>query len=238
MPFIPADAYVIAADGGYDHIVTLGITPHAFIGDMDSITADVPIDSATHIIELPSEKDDSDMMAAVRFAWEKGIREFEFFGVFGGRMDHSLANIQTAAKIAASGGAAFMHGDHVITTVITDAIMTFPSGYVSSKRPISVFSYSDVSEHVSIHGLKYVVDDVRMTNTEPYGLSNEFLPDTPASIAVEGGSLVVVYPSEAPTPRIVTDSKPWHDFGKLSRAKSEKIADYHNDSPRRGRHAA
>ena len=33
MPFIPADAYVIAADGGYDHVTALGVTPHAFIGE-------------------------------------------------------------------------------------------------------------------------------------------------------------------------------------------------------------
>ncbi len=221
MPFITADSYVIAADGGYDHVVSLGITPHAFIGDKDSLLEDLPEDSATRIIELPSEKDDSDLMAAVRYAWELGVREFEFYGVSGGRVDHSFANIQVAAKIASYGGVAFMHADHTIITVIANSVLKFPSGYVSSKRPISIFAYSSVCEHVSIQGLKYCVDDISMSNIEPLGLSNEFLPDTPAIIAVDGGALIVMYPSEAPTPRITSYVEQSDNFGTISLEKSD-----------------
>ncbi|WP_418969839.1 thiamine diphosphokinase [Alloscardovia omnicolens] len=237
MPFIPADAYVIAADGGYDQVTSLGITPHAFIGDMDSVMDDYPVASSTHIIELPSEKDDSDMMAAVRYAWQLGIRQFEFYGVFGGRIDHSFANIQLAAKIAQYGGIAFMHGDHVLCTVITNAVLRFPAGYVPSKRPLSVFSYSSHCNHVSIEGLKYTLTDVTMSNTNPIGLSNEFLPDTPATIAVDGGSLVIMYPSEAPTPSVESHMSDCEDFGALSQETSEHL-NQTSSTQRRGKHAA
>ncbi|MFD0705120.1 thiamine diphosphokinase [Alloscardovia venturai] len=238
MPFVPADALVIAADGGYDHVISLGITPHAFIGDMDSVLEDIPQATTTTVIKLSREKDDTDVLAAVRYAWNLGIREFEFFGILGGRIDHSLANIHVAARIASHGGIAFLHGDHTITTVITDAVMTFPAGYVAAGRYISILSHSSISEHVSIQGLKYCIDDVRMTNISPIGVSNEFLPDTPATIAVEGGSLIIVYPSEAPTPHILSEIKPSKDFGALTTSPSSHLSELKQNSPRRGRHAA
>ncbi|WP_180380809.1 thiamine diphosphokinase [Alloscardovia macacae] len=238
MPFVPPQAYVIAADGGYDHVMSLGIEPHVLVGDMDSIQERDELDLAPHVIALPSEKDDSDMLAAVKHAWALGMREFEFYGVFGGRMDHSIANLQTAAKIAAAGGVAFLHGDHVITTVIQDATMTFPAGYVAAGRPLSVFAHSSVCAHVSITGLKYCVDDVEFSNLEPMGLSNEFLPDTPAEISVDGGALLVIYPSEAPTPRVESRVPPVDsaDFGQLTQKKSAYLQP--NAGAKRGRHVA
>ena len=238
MPFIPANAYVIAADGGYDHVTALGVSPHAFIGDMDSVVDDYSVSASTRMIELPAEKDDSDMMAAVRYAWQLGIRSFEFYGVFGGRMDHSFANIQLAAKIAAHGGIAFMHADHMICTVITDSVLRFPAGYVASRRPLSVFSYSSTCAHVSLEGLKYTLDDVEMSSINPVGLSNEFLPDTPALIAVDGGSLVIMYPSEAPSPLVDSHVIEDGDFGAVQTQKSEHLNMQTVSTPRRGKHAA
>lgn len=245
MPFIPVNAYVIAADGGYDHIITLGIEPHAVIGDMDSIADDVKKHTNIEVITLPKEKDDTDMMAAVRFAWDKGAREFEFYGAFGGRIDHSIANLQLAAKIAQSGGVAFLHGDHTIATVICDAVMTFPGGYVAPSRPISLFAQSSVCEHVSVEGLKYEVDDEEWTNTNPVGVSNEFLPDTPVTIAVGGGSLTVIYPSEAPTPTITPlDNRRTknNSFAPLNTQQSSRLAESANNkktyTAQHGRHAA
>ena len=102
--FIPADAYVIAADGGYDHVTALGVTPHALLEIWIQLSMIIPVSASTRMIELPAEKDDSDMMVAVRYAWQLGIRSFEFYGVFGGRMDHSFANIQLAAKLQRMAG--------------------------------------------------------------------------------------------------------------------------------------
>ena len=33
---------IIVADGGYDHAMAAGSAPHLFIGDMDSLTSDLP----------------------------------------------------------------------------------------------------------------------------------------------------------------------------------------------------
>ena len=34
--------FVIAADGGYDRLLSMGITPDLLIGDLDSISSSVP----------------------------------------------------------------------------------------------------------------------------------------------------------------------------------------------------
>ena len=58
---IPADALVIAADGGLRHTQALGLTPDIILGDFDSLGY-IPTDSRVY----PVEKDDTDAMLAVR----------------------------------------------------------------------------------------------------------------------------------------------------------------------------
>ena len=83
--------YIIAADGGYRHAQALGITPHAILGDFDSLGF-VPEEAEV----FPVEKDDTDAMLAVRHGLEKGCKTFYIYGgMEGDRADHTVANLQT-----------------------------------------------------------------------------------------------------------------------------------------------
>ena len=57
-PRVKDGDFVIAADGGYDRLNALGITPNALIGDMDSIE-EVP--SGIELFKFKAEKDETDM---------------------------------------------------------------------------------------------------------------------------------------------------------------------------------
>ena len=75
---------IIAADGGYDHIKKAGIVPDIIIGDMDSLDDKSKTDvSCLHndieIYRLPVEKDDTDMLAAIRIGLDKGYKDFIIF---------------------------------------------------------------------------------------------------------------------------------------------------------------
>ena len=63
-------ALVIACDKGYAYAKRAGIKPDLFVGDFDSLRGKVDVD--VPVLELPCEKDDTDTMAAVRYAVEKG----------------------------------------------------------------------------------------------------------------------------------------------------------------------
>ena len=63
--------FVIAADGGFDYLNDLGLRADVVLGDFDSVLSyELPSDS----IRFPREKDDTDMMLAVKLGLEKGYR--------------------------------------------------------------------------------------------------------------------------------------------------------------------
>lgn len=95
-PIVPANSFVIAADGGLDHARALDVTPDVVVGDFDSITGKRPTpDERT--VELPPEKDDPDLLSALKIGWFHGARLFHIYGALGGRIDHTISNIQLMA---------------------------------------------------------------------------------------------------------------------------------------------
>ena len=60
-PVVPNGAFIVAADGGLDHVRGLGLTADIVIGDFDSLTGRRPADGE-RTIALPAEKDDPDML--------------------------------------------------------------------------------------------------------------------------------------------------------------------------------
>ncbi|PLS31682.1 thiamine pyrophosphokinase [Bifidobacterium margollesii] len=200
-PEIPDGTFVIAADGGLDHVGELGVEADVVVGDFDSLGRDFDSYAQLHgITRLPSEKDDTDMFAAVKLGWAHGARVFHIYGGLGGRVDHTLANIQTLARIAEHGGVGFLHGDGQIITVIRDGTLAFEAWDAADRPLISVFAYGGTARHVTINGLKYEVSDVTLRDTRPIGTSNEFLPGVHGWIGVGDGALVVVFPADAPKP--------------------------------------
>jgi len=81
---------IICADGGYERLKEIGLSPDLIIGDMDSLSCPLP----EHIpfYPLPVEKDDTDTLAALKKAIELGFRDIILVGGLGGRRDHTLAN--------------------------------------------------------------------------------------------------------------------------------------------------
>ena len=93
-------AYIIAADSGYKNCKQLGAVPNLAVGDYDSLNF-VP-DDCEHIT-YPCEKDDTDLMAAVREALRRGCGDITILGAMGGRFDHTFANVQVLAFINSEG---------------------------------------------------------------------------------------------------------------------------------------
>ena len=83
---------VIAADQGLRHLEAAGIAPDLIVGDFDSLGT---VPQGANVIRHPVEKDDTDMMLAVKTGLERGCRTFVLYGGLGGRLDHTYANFQT-----------------------------------------------------------------------------------------------------------------------------------------------
>ncbi len=186
-----ASDIVIAADGGYDYVRSIGLSPDYVLGDFDSVDAtDLPSDA----IRYPSRKDDTDLMLAVRLGLDKGYISFRIYGGLGGRLDHTIGNIQILDYLSHHGACGVLIGDTYSVTVITDDSICIKKDRPENKpgNACSIFSLSDTSEDVSIQGLSYEVEHTTLTNTYPLGISNEYTGKD-ATISVGHGSLMILW---------------------------------------------
>ena len=179
--------YVIAADRGFDSLAAYGVMPDLAVGDFDSL-GHRP--NHPNVIQLPAEKDDTDMVYALRKGIDLGYRRFILLGGLGGRLEHTLGNLQLLDWLTLHGAQGFLAGEKTAVTCIRDGMaITFPpsmSGY------LSVLCSSGKAEGVNLTGLKYPLSKYTLTSDFPLGVSNQFL-GTQATVSVEKGSLLLIW---------------------------------------------
>ncbi len=180
------DDIVIAADGGLKYLVDFGVKADIIIGDFDSLD-DIP--EGENVIKLNPVKDVTDMYAAAEIGIEKGFSEFYIYGACGGRIDHTLANIQLIASLSQKGIKAYIRDGKTVITALHNSSIAFPDEY---KGYISVFSHSDKCTDVNIKGLKYTLENATISNSFPLGVSNEFIGCS-SEISIGNGTAIVIY---------------------------------------------
>lgn len=181
------DDYLIAADGGYAEAISQGLRPDLVVGDFDSLGA---APAHENVVQHPVMKDDTDMMLAVKLGFERGYDRFFIYGALGGRLDHTLANVQTIMYIANRGGQGWIIGDACLTA-IHNGELRFRA---EAQGVISVFCLSGAANGVTIEGLLYELSGHTMHSDIALGVSNEFT-GRPSRVAVEDGTLVLHFAS-------------------------------------------
>lgn len=187
---------VIAVDGGFHYCQMLGILPDLILGDLDSISEEERViieeiedDDPGRVHRLQPEKDDTDTLSAVREGLKRGYRKFYFYGALGGRLDHSIANMQTLLFLKKQGAVGYILTDRQLITVIRNEEITFHAGV---EGRMSLFSMGECAQKVTIRGMKYPLADFTVTNDFPIGISNEFIKNEEASVRVEEGELLIM----------------------------------------------
>lgn len=187
LDFTPArEDIVIAADGGYEYLKRAGIFADIVIGDFDSLD-DSP--GGDCVISLPPQKDDTDMYCAIQEALNRNYRSFIIYGGTGGRLSHTLANIQLLNYLARNGCRGYLIGQKEILTVIYNGGLEFDS---SAEGYISIFAIGGTALGVTLKGLKYPLTNYDMTCLYPIGISNEFT-GLPARAEVSDGALLIIF---------------------------------------------
>lgn len=188
-PRFEKDDFILAADGGFEYLTRNSVKPTMTIGDFDSL-GEAP--NGDNVITLPVEKDDTDTGAAIKLGLERGYKVFHIYGGTGGRLDHTIANIQHLAFIANNGAKGYLYGDGITITAIKNDRITFPKGLSGT---VSVFSFTEKCTGVTERGLKYKLTDAELDSLWPLGVSNSFTGEE-AEIAVREGILIVIHPTE------------------------------------------
>lgn len=176
---------LIAADGGYNALRRRKLRPDWVIGDFDSLGF---VPKGKNVRVVPREKDDPDLILAIRCGLEAGCREFALYGATGTRFDHSYANVLALRYLREQGALGRIVTPDAELFVMISERVDFPA---EERGKLSIFSLSERSLGVTLSGLKYPLADRTLTAREWLGLSNEFI-GVAASISVRDGTLLVV----------------------------------------------
>jgi len=184
--YVKDGAFVIAADGGLNKLQALGVTPGLILGDFDSLGSRP---AGENVLAFPVEKDDTDTMLAIKEALRRGYEALYISGGIGGRLDHTVANLQSLLFAHKQGAEAFLVGENETVTVLTHGTVTF---LADCQGKISVFALGEEAMGVTIRGLKYETAGVTLTHDFPLGVSNQFM-GAEASVTVENGTLLLIW---------------------------------------------
>ncbi len=179
-------AFLIAADGGLEKLQTDHILPDLVIGDFDSIES---TPSGDNVLSFPREKDDTDTMLAIKEALRRGYDRIYISGGFGGRLDHTVANLQSLIFAVKLGAEAFLCGEGETVTILSGGSAEFSE---RCRGKISLFCFGDSASGVTIEGLKYTAAGASLSNMFPIGVSNEFIGEK-AVISAASGILCVMW---------------------------------------------
>ena len=185
LPCILSEDILIACDGGYAYCREKNLPVTLVVGDFDSLK--YPPEHPD-VVRLKPEKDDTDTGWAVKEGWRRGYRKFVIYGGCGGRISHTMANIQLLSWLAAEGGEGVLVGKNSWYRVICNSEICFgeeETGY------LSVFCLSDRAEGVCETGLKYELDNAVLIKEYPVGVSNEFT-GRKSRVSVRRGTLLLI----------------------------------------------
>lgn len=188
---VPVEADVIlCADGGYSQLKKLGLKADVLVGDFDSLEDKLPGDIS--VIKLPEEKDETDTFACIQKGMELGCGCFCIIGGVGGRIDHTLANIQLLAWGLEHKIDIRLFGTHECIWMMEPGISAISK---VEKAYLSFFAYSQTVEGLTIKGVKYPLVQKTITNLFPLCISNQFSAPK-AEISFDAGRLVAMIVSQ------------------------------------------
>lgn len=185
--FLQRDDFILCADGGYAHACRMGLQPDLLIGDFDSMPP--PEHAGCEVCSYPPEKDDTDMLLALKCGLERGFRDYLILGGLGGRLDHTVANFTVLAYALDHGAKAVLRDEKNAALLLREATLSVPAcpGF-----KLSVFPYGGGAEGVDLRGVKYPLKDYEMGPYCTLGVSNEILPSG-GEISVKNGTLLLLF---------------------------------------------
>ena len=195
---LPDGAPIVAADGGADLALRLGLHVALVVGDMDSVPQAVldELERAGARVERhPAAKDATDLELALDAAVAMGAHRILVVGSATGRADHALGqllllaseryrNVEIEARL----------GDAVVHVVRGERSLTGAPGDV-----VSLFALHGAASGVTTEGLLYPLRGERLEPGSTRGISNVF-ESSAARVTVGEGVVLVIGTARGATP--------------------------------------
>ena len=183
----------IGVDRGSLFLIEQGICPDLAVGDFDSVSEKelaLICSQSKEVLQAQPEKDDTDLELAVKAVFARSPQaQVTIFGAFGGRLDHTLANI-------------FLPSNPEITPYMQqirlcnaqNELRYCPQGRHEIK-PVAGMNYLAFmladDGRLIIEGAKYPLNESNYFFKKVYA-SNEFI-DEPVFLECQSGYVIVIY---------------------------------------------
>ena len=183
----------IGVDRGSLLLIEQGICPDLAVGDFDSVSEKelaLIYSQSKEVLQAQSEKDDTDLELAVKAVFARYPQaQLTIFGAFGGRLDHTLANI-------------FLPSDPEITPYMQQIRLCSAQNELSycpqgrhEIKPVAGMNYLAFmpvsNSQLTIEGAKYPLNESNYFLKKVYA-SNEFI-DEPVFLECQSGYAIVIY---------------------------------------------
>jgi thiamine pyrophosphokinase len=193
---VPRGATVVAADGGVERAVALGLDVDVVIGDLDSASADALAAAelgGARIVRHPVAKDATDLELALDEAAALGARRVLVIASSGGRLDHLLASLVLLGSERYVG----LELDALVGEALAHVVRGDRRLHGTAGELLTLLPLGGAAEAVTTEGLEYPLAGETLEPGSTRGVSNVFLGDE-ARITLEGGVLLAVRPGGAP----------------------------------------
>ncbi len=191
---IPSGAVVVAADGGAELAVALGVAVDLVVGDFDSISFEslaMLERSGARLERYPREKDATDLALALDAALAFGSRRILLVGGVGGRLDHLLGELLLLGADAYAG----VELDALLGAAAVHVVRGERSLVGTPGELVSLFALHGPAVGVVTEGLVYPLRGETLPAGSSRGISNVFAQEE-ARISLERGVLLVVRPGD------------------------------------------
>ena len=183
--------YIIAADGGCNHLYKMNITPDYIIGDLDSVDEEVISYYKSKYVLLkkyPTHKDETDSEICIYLAKELKANQVDFIGSLGGRIDHTLANIGLMYYVKNMNIEPRILNSEEEILIIKDEEITI-KGEVGNT--VSIISIMGEAKGVTLKNFEYPLNNEKINYLSPLGISNVMLKNE-CNIKVDDGCLLII----------------------------------------------
>jgi len=184
----------IGVDKGVLYLINRSISVEAAFGDFDSVSEkewELICRHSANIKKFKPEKDETDMELALNWAIRQQPERICIFGATGGRLDHTLANIQLLLK-------ELLCNEQIKIELIDNKnkVHIVRSGIHILKREeaypyISFFPYSEETVGLTLEGFKYPLKDKYLPVSSTLCISNELISEYGTFSFAKGILLVI-----------------------------------------------
>ena len=194
------DALVVAADSGWAHAISAGVTPHMLVGDMDSIDPTHLLDARAagiDIVEHPADKDLTDLEIALVESRRAGARRIHVVAGGGDRFDHVLAMVHSLAAFADDAGVSAQVGTSWVDILTPRLHLSLD---LEPGSTVSLVPLGGHAKGVTTRGLKWELERATLESFASRGVSNVSV-EPRVRISVRTGVLAVIRPDTEESPQ-------------------------------------